>query len=70
MADTEHGNYPPLVLKRIAKDYKNLKKEPVTNAAAEPKGDDLTHWNGIIRIPITDETGFLDLQNIQKCQFP
>lgn len=57
---TQH--YPPSVLKRIQKDLASLTKEPLINAAAQPKDNDLTFWDAIIRIPITHATQkFVDM---------
>ena len=41
---------PPYVLKRIQKDFTSLKKDPILNAAAQPKNNDLTFWGAIIRV--------------------
>lgn len=48
--------YAPNVLKRIQRDFTSLNKDPLINAAAQPRNNDLTFWDAIIRIPITHAT--------------
>lgn len=46
--------FPPNVLKRIKKDYTDLIKEPVINAGAKPREDDLTFWDAVILVEVTN----------------
>ena len=50
--------YPPIVLKRIQKDLTLLSKEPIVNATAQPKNNDLSFWDAIIRVPITHASAY------------
>jgi len=45
--------YSPNVLKRIQRDLTSLNKDPIIAAAAQPRNNDLTLWDALIRIPIT-----------------
>jgi len=46
-------SYSKNTLNRIQKDYLNLQKEPVLNAGAQPRNDDLTFWDAAIEVTIT-----------------
>jgi len=49
------STFPPTTLKRIQKDLKSLSKEPVINCGAAPREDDLTFWDAVIEIEMTEK---------------
>lgn len=48
------NTYPPATLKRIKKDIASLLKEPIVNAGARPREDDITFWDAAIEVEMTD----------------
>eukprot|EP00750_Incisomonas_marina_P008847 INCI15716.1.p1 GENE.INCI15716.1~~INCI15716.1.p1 ORF type:complete len:568 (-),score=95.02 INCI15716.1:1653-3356(-) len=43
---------PRATIQRLQRDLKQLQKEPLAGAAAEPSDDDLSLWNGVILVPL------------------